>query len=98
MTTTLTGYGVARLANVELKAAGLKEIPPQMVYRYMDQKLITTVEVEGQRLVQVSDAEAWITKYVTKRIEKAINDGEAVAEVEELENDLHEEELEHEAV
>jgi hypothetical protein len=70
-TTHLTGYGVAKRANTALTDAGLPNIPPQMVYRYIDQNLIAHEVVGAQKLVPVADAEAWIEKYVTRRAERA---------------------------
>jgi hypothetical protein len=67
----MTGYKVAKRVNAALKMQGLKEIPPQMIYRYLDQKLIPFSEVEGQRDVSIEDADAWIAKYVAKRIERS---------------------------
>jgi hypothetical protein len=66
-TTHITGYALAKNVNRVLTSKGLKVIPPQMVYNYMRNKLIPTVVVDGQDVITVAAAQAWMTKFVTKR-------------------------------
>jgi hypothetical protein len=67
----MTGYKVAKRVNAALKLAGLKEIPPQMVYQYIAKGYIESYDENGQNLVEMAAADAWIAKYVAKRHEKA---------------------------
>jgi predicted site-specific integrase-resolvase len=46
---------------------GLKEIPTQMIYRYMDQGMIPFQVTEDGKRIQDEDAVAWIAKYTSKR-------------------------------
>jgi hypothetical protein len=71
MSDTLTAYGVHTLANKRLKAEGLEEIAPQMVYSYVSNKLIPSVLVGDQKRVKREDAEAWVAKFVANRIRRA---------------------------
>ena len=73
---TLTPYGVWKLVDKALKTEDLDTIPSQMVYTYVQNKLIPAVKVlkEGgdwQVRVTRSDADKWVTKYVGRRLEKA---------------------------
>lgn len=70
-TDTLTGYGVHTLANKQLQAVGLDKIPPQMVYSYIRNKLIPTVQVGDQTRVTREAADAWVTKFVANRQRRA---------------------------
>lgn len=74
---TVTGFALATQVNRVLAAAGLDEIRPQMVYSYMSPKqgLIPTVEVATEagtkRRVLITDAQAWIDKYVGRKAARA---------------------------
>ena len=63
----MTGYEVAKRANVALTEAGLKTIPPQMVYNYIKKGFIPS---ENGRVTEQA-AEEWICKYVTNKAVKA---------------------------
>ena len=67
-----TGFAVATRTNQILTENGLKNIPPQMVYRYMDQKLIPVTETPDGKRIADADAVAWIAKYVGKRQAKGV--------------------------
>lgn len=67
----MTGFELAKKVNFVLRNEDLKEIPPQQIYRYFDQKLIRFELVDGKKRVSEEDANAWIQKYVAKRIAKA---------------------------
>jgi hypothetical protein len=67
----MTGFKLAGRVNARLNELELKPIPPQMIYRYFDQKLIPFEIIEGQKQVSEDDAEVWIEKYVAKRIAKS---------------------------
>jgi hypothetical protein len=68
---TLTGYKLGVKVNKVLEEKGLATIPSTQIYRYFSQGLIPTTVVEGKTLVTEADAEAWIAKYVARRLEKA---------------------------
>jgi hypothetical protein len=86
-TKVLTGYQVAKLANASLKRHGLDEIRPQMVYRYISQKLIKPV-IETEDGIRVSEevALAWVDKFVGNRVRRA-NEAETVESTPETEED-----------
>ena len=65
--TTVTGYALAKRVNAVLTAAGRNEIPTQMVYNYMRQRLIPTVKVGDQTLIRSADADKWTAKYLAKK-------------------------------
>ena len=64
---TMTAYKLSKVVNEVLSAVEIKNIPPQMCYNYVSKGLIPSVVVEDQKLVTKADAEAWVTKYVTKK-------------------------------
>jgi len=66
-TNTMTGYQLAKVTNAYLKELGLKEIPTQMVYNYMKNRLIKST-TQGTITHQVG--EEWMFKYLNKRVEK----------------------------
>jgi hypothetical protein len=68
--TTLTGYKVAKLANAALTEKGFAPIKPQMVYNYINNNLIPSVDVNGQKLVPADAATAWVAKFVARRTER----------------------------
>jgi hypothetical protein len=70
----LTPYKAAGVANVLIERAGLKKIPPQMVYNYTTQRinsdktpLIPVEVVDGQ--VRISDTviTVWAQQYIAKK-------------------------------
>lgn len=65
---TYTGYQLHKRVAKVLEEEGLKTIPPQMIYNYMNNKLIPWfVDPRGQKKIKEEDATKWITKYVAKR-------------------------------
>ena len=64
----LTGYALATAVNVVLTRHNLKNIPAQMIYRYIKDGRIPSVVVGGQKLVRTEDAKAWTSEYVQKRL------------------------------
>jgi 3-methyladenine DNA glycosylase Tag len=98
-TKNLTAYQVAKAANKALEARQLKAIPPQMVYTYVRKGYIKSAVVNGQNMVSLQDAEAWITKYVASKLEKAseATAAEAPAEEESEEQDSESETDEQDA-
>jgi hypothetical protein len=76
ITETLTPYGVWKVVDKALKAEGLDTIPSQMVYTYVQNRLIPAVKVkndEGGFQIRVTKtaAAAWVKKYVGRRKERA---------------------------
>jgi hypothetical protein len=63
----ITGYQLAVQTNKVLKSKGLKEIPTQMVYNYIRNHLIPTIETEDGVRIHVTAGQAWMTKFVQKR-------------------------------
>lgn len=68
----LTGYKLANAINEMLKSRGLKEIPPQMIYNYKRKGYIKSVDVNGQNLVSVEEAELFAEKYVAKKLAQSV--------------------------
>jgi hypothetical protein len=68
MTSALTGYAVAKVANEMLAQRGLKTIPPQMIYNYIAKGYI---EKNDEGLVELDTAAAWAEAYVAKKAAKA---------------------------
>lgn len=64
----LTAYQLSKVTNEVLEAVGLKTIPSQMCYNYVSKGLIPSVVVEDKKKVKKADAEAWVTKYITKKL------------------------------
>jgi hypothetical protein len=76
LTPTLTGYQLAKAVNTLLAEENLSPIPPQMIYNYIKNNLIpTTSTPDGKKVIRMEDAEAWMHKYVTRRMEKALKEG-----------------------
>jgi hypothetical protein len=69
MSETMTGYGLAKLANKVRAELGLKPIPPQMVYNYLRAGLITGEKGSGQAPTQ-EQADAWLAKYAARLKER----------------------------
>lgn len=67
--TLLTAYKAAKQVNEVLTTNNLKNIPPQMMYNYVSKGLITTEDVNGQKLIRQSVLNEWAEKYVAKKIE-----------------------------
>jgi CRISPR/Cas system CSM-associated protein Csm2 small subunit len=67
----LTAYQVAKNLNVVLKSKNLKEVPTQMLYNYVRNRLIPTTQTADGVRIRESDANAFIAKYVAKRTAKA---------------------------
>jgi hypothetical protein len=63
----MTGYAVAKRVNEILTSAGLKAIPPQMVYNYIKKGYIPSTNGE----VSVEAAAEWAEQYIAKRLSKA---------------------------
>jgi hypothetical protein len=57
----VTGYKIAGM----LKDQGVTR-KPQMIYNYIRNNLIKSVEVNGQRVVELGVAEEWVLKFSTK--------------------------------
>jgi hypothetical protein len=64
----VTAYRISKM----LEAKGVVRKPQQM-YRYVDQKLIASVVVDGQKLVRLSVAEAFVEKFVAKHGSKKVD-------------------------
>lgn len=64
----MTAYKLSKVTNEVLKAVGIKTIPPQMIYNYVAKGLIKAEVVEGQNLVSKVTAEAWLTKYISRKL------------------------------
>jgi hypothetical protein len=67
--TTEQQYVTAYQIHKMLRERGV-ERKPQMVYNYLRNNLIPGVDVNGQRLVKIEDAVAWIEKFSTKVLSK----------------------------
>ena len=97
--TELTGYAAAKIANEIFAEAGIKQIPPQMVYNYISKKMIpSTPVIENGKTVKkvaLSDLQAWISKYAAKKgIEISFEVEEELSEAEIAERELDEKILE----
>ncbi len=82
--TTLTGYAMTKLVNLALDEAGFKEIPPQMVYSYIQKGYIPSIVVGTQKRVTETDVEIWIENHVAKKVAKLEKASEPTEEAEEL--------------
>lgn len=70
-TNTWTGYKAAKyVVNPALVEAGIKEVPPQMMYNYIKKGFFDTVEVNGQNLIKEESLLEWLNKYITKKQDK----------------------------
>jgi hypothetical protein len=78
---TVSPIQMTNMANDRLKALDLKVIPPQMVYNYIRNGLISA-EKHGLQVTESEDgrkhyriptesATAWVEKYVNGRLERA---------------------------
>jgi len=74
-TQLLSPYQAAQKVNVILEAASLPLIPSQMMYNYTSAKvragktpLIPVVEKDGRTYITSEALEAWVTKYVAKKL------------------------------
>ena len=82
----LTPYKAAKFVNEKLTEAGLKNIPPQMMYNYTTARLNADKEplikytLEGG--VDVKSLDEWTAKYIAKKLavteEAAVEAGETV--------------------
>jgi len=67
-----TPYQIATLINVQLTAAGIAEIRPQMMYNYDRNGLINGTKGQAKdRYYTTAETEAFVNKYVAKAIAKA---------------------------
>jgi len=64
----MTAYQLSNVVNDILEAVGLKTIPSQMCYNYVSKGMIPSVVVNEKKKVTKADAEAWVTKYITKKL------------------------------
>lgn len=62
-----TPYAAAKIANAVFAEAGIKEIPPQMVYNYVSKGMIPSTLVDGKKRVSEEDLQNWIKKYAAKK-------------------------------
>lgn len=68
----LSPYAAAKLVNVKLTKAGIKNIPPQMMYNYTTARLNANKEplikytLEGG--VDVKSLDEWTAKYIAKKL------------------------------
>jgi hypothetical protein len=73
MTTTLTPYAASKLANVIIVEAGLKAIPPQMVYNYTFARINagkTPLIPSTREGVTAENITEWANKYVARKLAK----------------------------
>lgn len=76
-----TAYKATKhIINPALKAAGLKELPPQMLYSYMQKGYIESAIVEGQKLLEVNDVNRWLDAYISRKLEAKQAEAQEVAE------------------
>lgn len=76
----LTPYACAKVVNAELKEQGYDiTLPPQMFYNYIRQGLLTTVEVDGKKLVSEVVLAAWLVKYLDRKAAQAAKKAQAAA-------------------
>ena len=71
---TLTPYAASVAINAALTKAGLKNIPPQMIYNYTTARIrnnkapfIETVTIDGQVRVTEAGLAKWTKKYLAKK-------------------------------
>lgn len=78
----LTPYACAKVVNAELTVQGYDiTLPPQMFYNYIRQGLLTTVEVDGKKLVSEITLAAWLHKYLERKAAAAAKKAAAVTKV-----------------
>jgi hypothetical protein len=65
LTETDTFYALSRVLNNNLALLGLKAVPSQMMYNYKRNRLIPAT---ADGLVTADAGNAWMAKYLTKRI------------------------------
>lgn len=63
-----TPYSIAKVLNEKLTEAGLKNVPPQMMYNYAKNGLINGVK--GVKKYNQSEVDAFVTKQMDKRTSK----------------------------
>lgn len=67
----LTPYGAAKLVNAALDEAGLKRIPPQMMYNYTTARVNAGkkpfVKYDAKTGVDVDDLRRWTDAYIAKK-------------------------------
>lgn len=72
--TTLTPYAATKLANVVIEEAGLKAIPPQMMYNYTTAKVNAgkkpLIKFSLEEGVDREDLERWVKSYVERKLAK----------------------------
>lgn len=61
----VTGYQIQKM----LEAKGVVR-KPQMIYNYIKNNLIKSQIHNGQKVVKIEDANAWIDKFVAKHLVK----------------------------
>jgi hypothetical protein len=70
-----TPYAAAKLVNTQLAEAGLKAIPPQMMYNYTTARVragkAPFIKWDEKKGVDTEDLQRWTTEYVAKRLAKA---------------------------
>lgn len=71
----VTGYAASKVVNAVLTEAGLPTIPPQMVYNYTTARLragkAPLIPCDEAGRIDTADLEAWVTRYVAKKVAKA---------------------------
>lgn len=74
-TSTLTPYAAAKVANVAIEEAGLKAIPPQMMYNYTTAKVNAgkkpLIKFSLEDGVDRDDLQRWVTNYIAKKTQPA---------------------------
>lgn len=71
-TAVLSPYGAAKLVNVALAEAGLKAIPPQMMYNYTTARVnagkAPFIKWDAKTGVDRDDLDRWTKAYVAKKL------------------------------
>lgn len=66
--TLYTPYACAKVVNEQLEALGRPAgLPSQMFYNYVRQEMLTTVEVDGKKLVRESVLATWLVGYLERK-------------------------------
>jgi hypothetical protein len=72
--TEVTAYGFTKIVNKALEEAGLKVIPPQMIYSYKAKGLLGTEE----KPLTAEYAVIWTAKYIERKAERATKAAEKI--------------------
>jgi hypothetical protein len=82
----LTPYAAAKLVNAQLAEAGLKAIPPQMMYNYTSARIAAGkapfIKFDAKKGVDRVSLDEWTAKYIAKKLAALTVADEATTTVE----------------